>query len=200
MLSNKPEKFYKKIGSIDINYVDGSNKNSYSQLINEAIESSPTEHFITLGDKAKPNEDHVFKCLDLLYSGFASAQMYCLGFVGWHKELFRRIGMFDERYIGGGLEHPDMLIRMKEANIAYYESLEVPYDSANGSWSKSGQQESHFYNKWISSSYEKRLLPEEKTCYSLGEGDSQIKFKPYKESIILTGNLELYNREFIYEK
>ena len=202
-LSNKLEKFQrieKTLPELNLNFLSGEGCPSYSYLINQAIKNSPTEKFITFGDKAFPQLIHFEKAMRLLNDGFASVQLYCLGFCGWDKELFRIIGLFDERYIGGGLEHPDILIRMKEANIAYYESLEVPYERSPGTWP--GEKAADFFHKkWISPKYEgqidyeKRIMPEENSFFE--ERKSQKTFKEYKESIILTGNTSLFNRKFI---
>jgi hypothetical protein len=92
---------------------------------------------------------------------------------------------------------------MKEADIGYYESTEIFYEKTPGTWAKGDY--GLFHLKWDTPKepseigFDKRILPEIPHTYNLGESNKNIKFKTYKESIIKTGNLELFKREFIHD-
>lgn len=101
---------------------------SYSELINDSIISSPSEWVILINDRAHPTVESVKKMISLLENGFACALLYSVGFMGFSKELIRRVGWWDERFLFGGWEDRDWVIRLKKFNLALYEGLDVPYD------------------------------------------------------------------------
>jgi hypothetical protein len=101
---------------------------SYSQLINHSIVTSPTEFVILINDRSFPNVEQVLKILNLLENGFSWVTFKGAGFMGFSKQLIRRIGWWDERFILGGWEDRDWVFRLKEANLAIYEANESDYD------------------------------------------------------------------------
>jgi hypothetical protein len=101
---------------------------SYSELINHCVATSPTEHIIFINDRTTPHPHEVIHILELLEEGYAAATKYSVGFMGFTKELVRKIGWWDERYYGGGCEDDDFVLRLRLHNLAYYESLEGTYD------------------------------------------------------------------------
>tara|TARA_R110000737_G_scaffold46137_1_gene66166 strand:+ start:197 stop:1012 length:816 start_codon:yes stop_codon:yes gene_type:complete len=148
---------------------------SFSEMINDSITSSPTEIVIWLNDRVTPKPEDVIHIVELLESGFAAASKYSAAFFGATKELYRTIGWWDQRFYGGGWEDDDFVIRLRLANLAYYESQESEYlearilnqpekitplspkDGANGAKSFP-----HFNKKWrqLESGITK-VLPEE---------------------------------------
>lgn len=100
---------------------------SFSEMVNQAIISSPTEFVITMNDRITPKPEDVLHMVNLLESGFAVATKYSSAFWGTSKELHRAIGWWDERFWGGGYEDDDMVLRLKLANLCYYESQEADY-------------------------------------------------------------------------
>jgi hypothetical protein len=66
--------------------------------------------------------------LHLLESGMSCVCLFAVGFMGFAKELIRKIGWWDERFINGGWEDRDWVWRLKEANLSLYESVESTYD------------------------------------------------------------------------
>lgn len=102
---------------------------SYSQLINHSIVTSPTEWVILINDRTSPTVEETKKMLKLLTEGFACVFMYNVGFMGFAKELIRKIGWWDERYTYGGWEDRDWVWRLAEADLALYESQESTYDT-----------------------------------------------------------------------
>ena len=101
---------------------------SYSQLINHAIVTSPTEWVILINDRTHPKPEEVEKMLHLLENGMSCVLLYNVGFMGFAKELIRKIGWWDERFIHGGWEDRDWVWRLYEADLAIYESQESTYD------------------------------------------------------------------------
>lgn len=101
---------------------------SFSELINDSIISSPTEYMIFINDRTHPQPNEVLHIISLLEQGYAAATKYSVGFMGFSKELIRKLGWWDERFYGGGFEDDDFVLRLRLNDIAYYESLESNYD------------------------------------------------------------------------
>jgi len=101
---------------------------TYSQLINHSIATSPSEWVILINDRTSPTVEEVEKMISLLENGMACVLLYNVGFMGFSKELIRTIGWWDERFILGGWEDRDWVFRLKLHDLALYESLESTYD------------------------------------------------------------------------
>jgi hypothetical protein len=158
---------------------------SYSELVNDAIASSPTEIMVFLNDRVMPKVQDVEHMLWLLDNGYAAASKWSVAYIAYSKELIREIGWWDERYIGGGFEDDDFVLKLRLHNLAYYESEEGEYDQ---SWKsplrpdggdKCAKSEPWFRQKWRYSTEEvRRVLPDEnyeKYAGSLGERNPEIK-------------------------
>jgi len=102
---------------------------SYSQLINHAIVTSPTQFFILINDRTHPKVFEVEKVINHLENGFACSLMYNVGFMGFSRELVRKIGWWDERFLNGGWEDVDWVWRLREANLCIYESCDSTYSN-----------------------------------------------------------------------
>lgn len=164
---------------------DGKKYPSFSKLINDCIIECPTEIVIIANDKVRGNNSHVEKMVGLINEGYGIVGLYAFGFFGFKKDLIRKIGFFDERYLGGGFEDRDMIIRLNEANIAYYETRETPYLNITSSWNYTridSLAEKHYNNKWkdcmvvnpdapqtANTGGIKRMLNEENYEYKIGE-------------------------------
>ena len=101
---------------------------SYSELINHSVVTSKTEWIILINDRTKPTTEEVEKLIDLLEHGFSCVLLYNVGFMGFSKELIRKVGWWDQRFFGGGWEDRDWVFRLKMNNLAIYESQESIYD------------------------------------------------------------------------
>ena len=139
---------------------------SYSQLMNHAISTSPTEFMIFLNDRVTPHLHQAEKIIHQLESGFACSLIYNVTYMGFAKELVRKIGWWDERFLGGGWEDRDWVFRIKLADLALYESQEGTYDY---SWKSPLQanngckySDPHWYKKYTSGNIVVKNLPEEK--------------------------------------
>ena len=114
---------------------------------------------------------------------------------GFKKELFRQIGMFDERFLGGGFEDFDFILRLIMADIAMVITEEVEYHRLPSTWNNelAGQ---HWNTKWRTNEgevrhwgdglfYEKQL-EEEIYDYDLGPS-VPTWFLPCKQHSYING-------------
>ena len=176
---------------------------SFSEMINDSITSSPTEVVIWMNDRITPKPQDVIHIVELLENGFAAACKYSAAFLGSTKELYRQIGWWDERFYGGGWEDDDFVIRLRLANLAYYESQEseylearilnqpekisplAPKDGANGAKSFP-----HFNTKWRQLPTEiTKVLPEETyphydALVGPSTKDSKQEWLPWNDSVL----------------
>lgn len=189
VISNKPHLFEpieKSIFPETVKYFDGTGYESFSKLVNCCVADCTTETVIIMSDKVLPTSADVIKLLELLDKGFAFVALYRLAFFGFKKELLRKIGMFDERFIGGGYEDDDLYIRLKEADLAAYITEEVVYAKSKSSWNYSKSRnffEEKWGNKIKSDNLVTRYLSEEEYNYPLGTKTSN-NFLPWTSSYI----------------
>lgn len=127
--------------------------NSYSQMLNESIVTSPTERILLVSDRCLPTACEGKIAIDFLNQGYAMAGMWGIAYMAVTKELFRTVGWFDERFLGGGYEDDDYTLRMKIADVAVYESIHSNYDFSWRPPRKDGHaacaaSEPHFLKKW----------------------------------------------------
>ena len=141
---------------------------SYSELVNEAVATSPTETVILVNDRVIPKLEEITFMLQLLHRGYAVVGQWNVAFLALTKEVFRKIGWFDQRFYGGGCEDDDFVLRLRLANLAYYESLTCEYDQTWKSpllktdGAKCAISGPYFHQKWQQAPHEiKRIIPEE---------------------------------------
>jgi hypothetical protein len=148
---------------------DGTGYPSFAKLINDCIVHCGTEMVIIAADKVRPSQAHVLRVVGLLEEGYAFAGLYYFGFFGFKKELIRRVGFLDERFVGGECEDSDFILRMREAGLGYYLSKECGYVQMRSSWNNTLSR-AHFVRKWgsIHMNLARRALPEESYPYDLG--------------------------------
>ena len=101
---------------------------SYSQMLNHSIATSPTEFIFFINDRTFPKPEEVEKMIGHLETGHAWTALWGIGFSAHSKELVRKIGWQDERFINGGWEDRDWVWRMKIADLGIYEGHEGSYD------------------------------------------------------------------------
>ena len=162
----------------EVNLFDGSGFESFSKVINTCVANCPTERIIIFSHKVYPTPADIEKILSYTKRGYAFVGLYRFAFVSFEKELFRKIGFFDERYIPGGAEDEDYLMRLKESDHAIYISYEAKYVREKSAWRspKIIQPSLHFKAKWdITENLvdTKRVLLEEKYSYDLGPATHQ---------------------------
>jgi GT2 family glycosyltransferase len=133
---NTPE-IISKLYPLEIKIFNGNNFPSFSKIVNETIVSSENDNVIIINYKARPNKKDIFKILDLLDKGYGFVGLYRFGFFGVNKNLIKKIGFFDERYIGGEYEDCDFIRRLLYHNIAFYISEEIEYIYRPSLWNNS---------------------------------------------------------------
>lgn len=168
--------------------LDGSNYPSFSKLVNDSILLSKTEIVIICSDRCKPSTDHINKVLNLLDEGYGFVGLHRFAFFGLTKNLVKKIGFFDENYIGGNFEDCDYIRRIREADIAYYEKEEVPYRFGASRWPLNvsfQKNKKYFESKWYEDDkFIKRLKPDPALDYEIGETTERF-FLPWENSSLL---------------
>ena len=104
------------------NNIFKGNYASFSQIMNEGISASKNEFIVFLHQNCQVEFSIMEKLIMLACSGFAFASEINFGFFVCTKQLFRKIGLVDERFIGGENEDVDFFFRMKMADLAIYEN------------------------------------------------------------------------------
>lgn len=137
--------------------------------MNDCIVHCPQETVVVCSDKVAPSPDHIARMVTLLNEGYAFVGFYFFACVAFTKQLVRQIGFFDERFIGGECEDADYVVRLREADLAFYFTKEVPYSPISSSWDNSLSKQ-HFMQKWgtIHMAEAVRQMPEETYNYDLG--------------------------------
>jgi hypothetical protein len=93
---------------------------TFSQMINEAIDDTDSEFMVFINPKSEILIDDIKFIISGLCSGYAAVYTTSFGVHGATKELFRRIGLFDERFLHSECEDDDMLMRISVANKAIF--------------------------------------------------------------------------------
>jgi len=185
-LANETKKCFSDFNCIIQN---GENYPSFSKLINDCIINCPTEIVIIANDKVRGNNIHIEKMIELINDGYGIVGLYAFAFIGFKKDLIRKIGFLDERYFGGGFEDRDMMIRLRESNIAYYETRETPYVYLPSSWEyskvKNPKASLHYNKKWGEENGDiYRKIDEEKYTYDISTyTGSKFKLSTDKDAI-----------------
>lgn len=101
---------------------------SYSQLINENVAYANNEYVIFMNDDILPSPQDVWFLLGKLDEGFALASLASIGFIALSKEVFRVVGWWDQRFLGGGYEDDDFILKVRCHELGYYESHSAKQD------------------------------------------------------------------------
>jgi len=123
---------------------------SFSQIINEAVVETSLEFMIFFNPRTTPTREGINRIINDLCNGFAWSSVCAYGFFGTTKELFRKIGLMDERFIGGNYEDNDFTMRMKQANLA----INFRFETDKYPWEEpvlhqlSGITKTKFKTKW----------------------------------------------------
>tara|TARA_R110000803_G_C11989495_1_gene321977 strand:- start:34377 stop:34961 length:585 start_codon:yes stop_codon:yes gene_type:complete len=169
------------LAPMNVRVFDGAGYPSFSKLVNDCIMSTEEEVVIICNDKARPAHNDVIRMMGLINDGHGLVGLYRFGFFGFKKDLIRRIGFFDERFISGEYEDHDMLRRLKEANISYWGEESIHYKTGPSRWNNA-KSFLHYLAKWRHTGEEtmRRLLPEEDYGYDIG-ADQGAAFKPWAD-------------------
>lgn len=108
---------------------------SFSQMVNDAIDDTDSEFMIFCNPKTIFKSEDIEIILDRLSNGYCFVSLVSFGFFGFSKELIRRIGMLDERFINGEFEDDDFAIRLRYFGKAAWWGYD--YDKYKVNYSKS---------------------------------------------------------------
>lgn len=166
--------------------VDGTGYPCCARLWNECIEQCPTETVIICNEKSRPVRKNLEDLLHLLEFGYALVNLQQFRWFGFPKEVIRQIGAFDERYLGGWFEDSDFVLRLQEANYAYFGWSNVVQDQLPSAWNHD-RATAHWRAKWKPGippgpKYI-RQLPELPLEYALGP-NQQRDFLPWSYTIL----------------
>ncbi len=157
------------LSPLPVSIFNGAGFPSFSKVVNSAIASAENDNVILINYKARPAKEHIYKILDLLDKGYGYVGLYRFGFFGINKNLIKKIGFFDERYVGGEYEDCDFVRRLLQHDIAYYESEDIVYLHKPSLWNNS-KAVNFFNKKWTHDYPNKKIyknLPEEEYNYEL---------------------------------
>ena len=177
---------------------------SFSKVCNDAIVSAENEIVIICSHKVRPRPIDIMRTIDLINEGYGLVALFSFACFGFRKELIRRVGFFDERFIGGGYEDCDTVRRVTEAGISIYEERSIEYITTPSSWDQS-KTRTHFLAKWQEEWSEAwqvnphcgtihRKLPEEIYPYDIGPSDTSITFKARTSSISHEPGCQIFYR------
>ena len=132
----------------DVMIIDSNSFSSLSKLVNLSMQKSPTEIVIFCNDICRPHMIHFDKILNLVHRGFGVSSLHAFDFFGFKKEIIRKVGFFDERYLGNKYLNYDYNLRLKEADIAFYQSEEIPCINLPSIWKDEKGDKEYFEKKW----------------------------------------------------
>ena len=188
-------KLQSSLPSLKITLLNLPEIKTYSKLLNFAILSTNTKYVFIVNDKARPAIDSFFKMKALLDDGYGFVGLYRLGFFGAHRDVFDRIGKFDEGYEDGGYEDNDFYLRLKEADIGCYISEEINYLQNLKSLWPQHKSKIYFHSKWKFSSLSRRVYRIRIGSDIIGE-EHQKSFKKWSESSLCPIPLVTYKNDF----
>ncbi len=93
---------------------------TFSQMINEAIDDTNSEFMIFINPKTIISSEDLNFIIDKLCNGYCFTSLFGFAFCGFTKELVRNIGMLDEEFLASEYEDDDYLIRMRLFNKMVY--------------------------------------------------------------------------------
>jgi len=125
---------------------------SFSQMINESVENVESEYIIFVSPKVKVTSEDINEIIKKLCSGYSFVSIVGFRLFGTTKQLFKNVGMMDERFIGGEFEDVDFVLRLKMLNVAVH--LEYRFDKVDDTVHTSvynalrGSSDTKFQDKW----------------------------------------------------
>jgi len=155
------------LGNLPVTIFDGTGYPSFSKLINDCIIYAENEIVIIVNHKIRANALHIDEMLNLINKGYGMVCLQNFHFFGFKKDLIRKLGFWDERFVGGNFEDSDYVRRMIAANIGWYDSVGVEVLQMRSTWNAKLAIK-FFYKKWNNGGLE-RLLPDEEYDYDIGE-------------------------------
>lgn len=124
---------------------------SFSQIINEAVNSTNEDFIFFVNPKVNPTPSQIEEMLFDLCCGFCWTSKIAFGLWGTTKELFRNIGLMDERFIGSEWEDNDFICRLKmfDKAIKWQYSLDLYPSEPSPINDLRGMSLTLFRQKWV---------------------------------------------------
>jgi len=169
---------------------DGTGYKSWSKLINDCVISADEEIVIIMNHKIRAKAMDIWKMVNLIHEGYGLVCMRNFYFFGFKKDLFRKVGFMDERF-PGGCEDSDLIRRLIENNIGWYDSVETDVIIEKSVWDHTKSYD-FFKSKWKDMALE-RLLPDETYDYDIGEYRG-AKFLDLTHTILSKSNEDYFNK------
>ena len=91
---------------------------SFSRLVNHIVTTTEDEYLFFVNPKTHLSTEQLDSMLIDLQSGFAWTSRIAFGLWACHRQLFRVVGLMDERFLGGEYEDLDFGLRLKHHDIA----------------------------------------------------------------------------------
>ena len=161
VISNRPimaKRAIEQVKDFPVRILDGTGFESFSHLVNSAIESSGALYVVVVGDKCYPSDLDVKAGVLLLSQGYGLVGLFRFGCFAVRRDVFEFLGGFDEGFIGGQFEDNDFLLRLWEANIGCFETEGIHYFPLDSSWNSVLSKE-YFHQKWDLAGPPARRLP-----------------------------------------
>jgi hypothetical protein len=167
---------------------------SFSQIINEACNETNEEFIFFINPKVNPNPKDIESMLIDLCSGYCWTSKIAFGFWGTTKELFRNIGLMDERFVGSEWEDNDFICRLKMFNkaIKWQYSLDLYPSKPSPINDMRGLSLTFFKSKWIEIDdylyLDSSMSENKKIKKSESRNDIKDSWMPFSNSSILDNN------------
>lgn len=126
----------KNLPNIDLNFFNGLNYPSFSKLVNDAVMSVPDQFVTIISDRVRPTEKNIQILEEKLNEGYGFSSLYYFACFAVNKQIFKKTGFLDERFIRGGYEDFDFMIRMGMHKIPIFMREDVHYIPGETRWNK----------------------------------------------------------------
>lgn len=157
-----------------VKYIKNTEGRNFPKILNQLIENVETEYVIYVNWRYRPAKENILLAFEKLNEGYGlvdlSAPLLCTVF---SKHLVAKIGLFDERFVGGHCVDWDMIYNLMFYNVAHYnvdvcyhdDSLATPNNPTYTTWFANDPVNvvnyREFAKKWIRDGNEvTRMYPE----------------------------------------
>ena len=176
----------------DYEVVIGDSVKSFSELVNTCAKKCETDLFIFCSHRVRPTDDDIERLIGLLNKGFGYVGLYRFACFGVHRDVFDRIGYFDETYLRGGFEDDDFKLRLQLHNIAFFEDHSVEYISGPSTWITDESYKNSqkiFFEKYNIDHYNYIINVLDK---NIKKPEFISKFLPFEQSVLIDQSVTIY--------
>lgn len=181
-----------------IKYLKNEQGRNFPKILNQLIKYCPTDNILYCNWKWRPTFENYQTIIDKMNEGFGLVEIAPpLLVMGFNKYLMSKIGLFDERFVGGHCVDWDLMFNMYYYDIAHYcidqcekdYSLATPYNPTYTSWyGDCGNKENYikFDIKWKEEKDHLKRTMREKNYKDrvLFESYEKTEYLPYSKSEI----------------